>query len=150
MSTRAIGFLKSRGIEFEVRKYDHKVKGAEFASEAIGYPLERTIKTLVVDAGRKGPFLVLMPGHMKLDLKKLASFLSIKRVSMADTRTAERLTGYLVGGISPFGTRKRLPVIIEGSLVKHEKVAINGGQRGTMVIMNPEDIVKLLNCMVFG
>ena len=149
MSTRAIKLLKSRGINFEVRKYDHKIKGAEFAAVSIDYPLERTIKTLVVDPGRKNYMLVLMPGHMKLDLKKLAAFLSVKKVAMADTKTAERLTGYLVGGISPFGTKKKLPVVMEASLLNHKKVAINGGQRGTMLLMNPEDIVSLTRCKIF-
>ncbi len=149
MSTRAISLLKSRRVEFEVRKYDHKVKGAEFAADAINYPLERTIKTLVIDAGKKNYLLILMPGHMKLDLKKLADFLSVKRVSMADSKTAEKVTGYLIGGISPFGTKKDLPVIMEASLLDFEKVAINGGGRGTMVIMNPRDIVTLTKCKIF-
>ncbi len=149
MSTRAIHFLKSKGVEFDIRKYDHKVKGAEFAASSIGYPIERTIKTLVVDADKKGYLLVLMPGHRKLDLKKLAAFLGVKRISMADTKTAERLTGYVIGGISPFGTRRRLPAIMDSSLLDHEEVAINGGRRGTMVLLKPRDIVSVCNCTLF-
>ncbi len=148
MSTRAIKLLKSRGISFDIRKYDHRVKGAEFAARAIDYPIERTIKTLVVDAGIKGIVLVLMPGNMKLDLKKLAARLGVKRAAMADTRTAERLTGYLVGGISPFGTRRNLPVLMESGLLDFREVAINGGARGTMVIMNPRDIAEITGCEI--
>jgi len=67
---------------------------------------------------------------------------------MADTATAERLTGYSVGGISPFGTKQRLPVVMEESLMKFDKVAINAGQRGIMLILSPGDIVKALSCDV--
>ncbi len=105
MSTRAIKFLSQKGIYFEVKEYKHEEKGARFASEAMDFPLERTIKTLVVDLGQKGYILVLMPGEKNIDLKRLAKAFSVKRAAMVNTSTAERLTGYLVGGISPFGTK---------------------------------------------
>jgi Cys-tRNA(Pro)/Cys-tRNA(Cys) deacylase len=140
MSTRAIKFLNKKDIPFEVIKYLHEEKGAKFAAQAIGFPVERTIKTLVVDLGHKGYVMVLMPGDKSIDLKKLAAALSVKRAAMADTSTAERLTGYLVGGISPFGTKKDLPVVMEECLLKFDRVAINAGQRGVMLVMDPKDI----------
>ena len=140
MSTRAIQFLKQKKIPFEVVKYDHEEKGAEFAARASGYPLERTVKTLVVDLGKKQYALVLMPGDKQLSMKRLAKIQRLKRAAMADTRTAERLTGYLVGGISPFGTRQKLPVVMEESILKFESILINAGQRGTMLLMAPQDI----------
>jgi len=140
MSTRAIQFLKQKKIAFEVVKYDHEEKGAEFAARASGYPLERTVKTLVVDLGKKQYALVLMPGDKQLSMKRLAKIQRLKRAAMADTRTAERLTGYLVGGISPFGTRQKLPVVMEESILKFESILINAGQRGTMLLMAPQDI----------
>jgi len=140
MSTRAIQFLKQKKIAFEVVKYDHEEKGAEFAARASGYPLERTVKTLVVDLGKKQYALVLMPGDKQLSMKRLAKIQRLKRAAMADTRTAERLTGYLVGGISPFGTRQKLPVVMEESILKFESILINAGQRGTMLLMAPLDI----------
>ena len=140
MSTRAIQFLKQKKITFEVVKYDHEEKGAEFAARASGYPLERTVKTLVVDLGKKQYALVLMPGDKQLSMKRLAKIQRLKRAAMADTRTAERLTGYLVGGISPFGTRQKLPVVMEESILKFESILINAGQRGTMLLMAPLDI----------
>ena len=142
MSTRAIQLLEQKKIPFEVVKYDHEEKGAEFASKASGFPLERTVKTLVVDLGEKQYTLVLMPGDKQLSMKRLASLCGVKRAAMADTRTAERITGYLVGGISPFGTRQKLPVVMEESILKFEEILINAGQRGTMLLMAPEDIKK--------
>ena len=148
MSTRAIKFLKQKGIPFDVVEYDHKQKGAKFASEAIGFPLAKTIKTLVVDLGPKGHTLVLMPGDKNLSPKKLAKAFGVKRTTMADTASAERLTGYLVGGISPFGTQRKLPVIMEKCLLKMDAVAINAGQRGVMLVLKPEDIVSALNAVI--
>ena len=148
MPTRAIKFLKQKGVSFDVVEYDHKQKGAKFASEAIGFPLARTIKTVVADLGHKGHALVLMPGDKNLSPKKLAKAFGVKRTVMADTAAAERLTGYLVGGISPLGTKQKLPVIMEKCLMKADSVAINAGQRGVMLVLKPEDIVRALNAVI--
>ena len=148
MSTRAIQFLRQRKIGFELVKYDHEEKGAEFAARASGFPLEKTVKTLVVDLGQKQYRLVLMPGDRQLSMKRLARVLTVKRAAMADTRTAERLTGYLVGGISPFGTKQKLPVVMEESILKFAQILINAGQRGTMLLITPEDIRKVLDVKV--
>ena len=150
MSTRAIRFLDQKGIDFEVIKYEHVEKGAVFASEAMAFPVERTIKTLVVDLGRTGYVIVLMPGDKNIDLRSLARTYSVKRAAMADMSTAERLTGYLVGGISPFGTTQYLPVAMEASLLKFDKVAVNAGQKGVMLIMDPKDILLAVNGDVLG
>jgi Cys-tRNA(Pro)/Cys-tRNA(Cys) deacylase len=90
-----------------------------------------------------------MPGDLQLSLKKMAKACAVKRAAMADTQTAERLTGYLVGGISPFATRQRLPVIMEVSILEHDAVAINAGQRGTMLVMAPAEILKVLAGQAF-
>lgn len=150
MSTRAIQYLNKKGINFKVVEYEHDEKGAEFAARAIGFPLERTIKTLVVDLGNKKYSFALMPGDKQLALKQLAKVCNVKRAAMVDTATAERLTGYLVGGISPFGAKKNLTAVIEKGLLKFDGVAINAGQRGVMLIMTPGDIVKVLDCDVAG
>jgi Cys-tRNA(Pro)/Cys-tRNA(Cys) deacylase len=150
LSTRAISYLQKKKIPYEIVKYEHEEKGAEFAAKATGYPLERTVKTLVVELDRKDYCLALLPGHRQLDLKKLASFLGIKRTAMVDSKTAERLTGYLVGGISPFGTQQRLGVVMENSILNHEEVLINAGQRGVMLKMAPGDIVAALACKLLS
>jgi len=146
VSTRAILYLKKKKIPYEVVKYEHEEKGAEFAAKATGYPLERTVKTLVVELDRKSFCLALLPGHRELDLKKLASVCGAKRSAMVDIKTAERLTGYLVGGISPFGVQQRLETVMENSILNHKEVLINAGQRGVMLKMAPGDIVAALDC----
>ncbi len=148
MSTRGILFLTNAKIPHEVRRYEHLEKGAVFASQALGTPLEATIKTLVMDLTPGGPVYLLMPGNREVPLKELARKLGVRKAAMAEVATAEKLSGYLVGGISPFGVRKRLPVHIEGSLMHFDRVAINAGQRGMMVILSPQDIVKAVNAQV--
>ena len=149
MSTRAIKLLNQKDIHFEVIEYDHKEKGARFASRATGFPLEKTIKTLVVDLGPNGYILALMPGDKNMDMKRLAKSLSVKKAAMADTTISERLTGYLIGGISPFGTKKNLPVVMEEELLKFDKVAINAGKRGLLLIMDPKDILLTVDGNTF-
>ncbi len=146
MKTRGISFLEKKGIEFKVFLYDHKVKGAEFASEQTGIELERMIKTLVVcDVRGKDFFFVLMPGDKSVDMKKLAKCLGLKKMRMSTIDEAQKLTDYLVGGISPFGAKTKLPVVLEESLEKFEKVGINGGGRGVIVELALNDLKSLLN-----
>ena len=144
MSTRAITFLNRKHIPFEVVKYTHDEKGAEFAAQATGFALEKTVKTLVVDLGDEKRVLALLPGDKQLDLKSIARICGVKKAIMAETETAERLTGYLVGGISPFGVKRNLPVVIEESILQFNRVMINAGQRGTMLLMKAEDVVRAL------
>ncbi len=144
MTTRGIQFLKKKGVRHHVVKYDHKEKGAEFAAQAADFPLDQTIKTLVVALDADRWVLVLMPGDRQLSMKKIAKACGAKRAAMADTTTAQRLTGYMVGGISPFGTQKRIEAVMDHSLQHHKQVMINAGQRGIMVKLAPEDIVKTL------
>lgn len=150
MSTRAISFLKKKGIPYEIVKYEHKEKGAEFAARATGHPLERTIKTLVVELDRNDYCLALLPGNKELNLKKLASQIGVKRTAMVDMKTAQRLTGYLIGGISPFGTQQGLSAVMDSGILEHEAVLINAGQRGVMLKMAPGDIVSALDCSVMS
>jgi Cys-tRNA(Pro)/Cys-tRNA(Cys) deacylase len=150
VSTRAISYLQEKKIPYEIVKYEHEEKGAEFAAKATGYPLARTVKTLVVELDRKSYCLALLPGHRELDLKKLAALCGAKRSAMVDIKTAERLTGYLVGGISPFGTQQRLETFMEESILANEKILINAGQRGVMLKMAPGDIVTALGCKVMS
>ena len=141
MSTRAIAWLKKKKIPHEVVYYEHEEKGAVFAARATGFPLEKTIKTLVVELGGRDYGLALMPGDRELALKKMALACGVKKAAMADPATAERLTGYHVGGISPFGLRQRLPVVMEEGLLVHSAVMVNAGQRGILLKMAPEDIL---------
>jgi len=148
MSTRAIQYLKQKKIPFEVVRYDHAEKGAEYAASATGYPLEATVKTLVVDLGEKHYSLVLMPGDKQLSMKQLAKACGVKRAAMVDIPTAERLTGYLVGGISPFGIKKKIPVVMDEGALRFDKILINAGQRGAMLMIDPAHIRKILGCQI--
>ena len=148
MSTRAIIFLQGRDAAFEVIKYAHDRKGAAFAAQAVGFPLERTVKTLVVAMGNEQHALALMPGDRELDLKRMARASGVKRADMAAPADAERLTGYKVGGISPFGLTAALPSFLDRRILQHESVLINGGQRGTMLKMSPADIARLLKSKI--
>jgi len=146
MSTRAIRYLKMKDVPFELVKYEHEEKGAEFAARATGFPLDRTVKTLVIDLVGRNYCLTLLPGDRQLDMKQLAQVFAVKRAAMAAAATAERLTGYLVGGISPFGTKQVLPAVMEKRILKYAEVLINAGQRGVMIKMAPASIVKALGC----
>ncbi|MFP4032044.1 MAG: YbaK/EbsC family protein [Desulfococcaceae bacterium] len=145
-ASRAVTFLKRRGVNFEIVTYDHREKGAAAAAAATGFPLSSTVKTLVAEVAGTGPVLALMPGDRELSLKLLAKAFAGKRATMADPAAAERLTGYLVGGISPFGVRKPLPAAMEADLLNRDRVLINGGGRGLMLRMKPDDIAAVLNC----
>jgi Cys-tRNA(Pro)/Cys-tRNA(Cys) deacylase len=140
--------LKQRRASFKLVRYEHLEKGAEFAARAIGFPLERTVKTLVVGIGAHRHALVLLSGDRRLDMRRVAQSLAVKRAEMADAATAERLTGYHVGGISPFGTRQPLPVVMDAAVMEMEEILINAGQRGVMLQMKPTDIRAVLNCIV--
>jgi Cys-tRNA(Pro)/Cys-tRNA(Cys) deacylase len=140
--TPAIRFLKQRNIPFKVAEYDPLEKGAVFASEAIEMPIEKTIKTLVVELSEDGYLIVLMPGNKTISFKRLSRLRGVKRASMASENVAERLTGYRVGGISPFATKQPLFVAMDKELLGFDKVAINGGKRGLMLIMRPLDILE--------
>jgi Cys-tRNA(Pro)/Cys-tRNA(Cys) deacylase len=137
-------FLRRQGIPFQVLEYEHLAKGAAFASQALSIPVEKTIKTLITEITPTGYLVLLMPGHRTVSFKKLAQARGVKKAGMVSPSMAERLTGYMVGGISPFGMKRRLPVLIEASLLEFDKVAINGGRRGVMLVMAPQDILKAL------
>ena len=145
MSTRAIHFLKQHRVSFEIKRYRHQEKGALFASRAIDFPLEQTVKTLVAGLAGNKHLLALAPGNRRISPRGLARAHGIKRIALADAAAAERVTGYKIGGISPFGTRRVLPVIMEATLMQYDRVAINGGQRGVMLMMSPQDIITALN-----
>jgi len=149
MTTRGIQFLVQHQIAHDVLVYDHQQKGAAFASQATGFALAKTIKTLVVETGNHSYGFALMPGDQQISFKKLAKACKAKRAAMADAHTAERLTGYQVGGISPFGARQSLPVVMDAGLADYDKVAINAGRRGILVALSPQSIITLLRPLIF-
>lgn len=147
-TTSAQRFLRQKKVPFEAREYDFKIKGAEYAAEALDWPEEAMIKTLVVALSDGSHALCLLPAGAELSLKNLAREAGVKGARMTTPEEAEKLTGYHVGGISPFGTRKALPVWLHAPLLGFERVAINGGHRGLIVFLDPAAIRDVLGARV--
>jgi len=143
-TTNALRVLKQRKIPHEAREYDHKVKGAEYAAEALGWPVESMAKTLVVALADGSHCLCVLPGNTELSLKNLARLAGVKSARMTAPEEAEKLTGYLVGGISPFGTRKAMPVWVHAPLRAFDTIGVNCGRRGLIVFLSPADLVQAL------
>jgi Cys-tRNA(Pro)/Cys-tRNA(Cys) deacylase len=148
MKTRAITFLESKKIKFEVLNYEHDVKGAKFAAGVLNVPIEQMIKSIVIKDGDGNFYFCLMPGDLEISLKKAAKLLDVKTITLSRQDEAERLTGYLVGGISPFGSKKNLPVILNTSLECFGTIYINAGARGIILKMSLSDLIKTLNPLI--
>lgn len=143
--TPATVALTAAGVPFTVHSYDHDPAAASYgeeASQAMGVPAERVFKTLVTDVD--GTLTVaVVPVAGALDLKALAGAAGGKRATMADPGAAERTTGYVLGGISPLGQRKRLRTVVDASALSLETVFVSAGRRGLEVELAPADLVRL-------
>jgi Cys-tRNA(Pro) deacylase len=143
--TQAVRFLRANNTPFTPRLYPYEDHGGtDRASHMLGVPEHRVIKTLVMEADSKHPFIVLMHGDREVSTKSLARQLGFKQVSPCDTKEAEKLTGYQVGGISPFGTRTRLKVYVESTILELDRIYINCGKRGFLVELDPRSLEKAL------
>ena len=145
MSSRGERFLIERGIPFESLEYDFRQKGSEYAAKALGVPLDAMLKSLVVRLSDSRFAFVVMPGSKDVSLKELARSASVKEAQVASERDAQRLTGYLVGGISPFGARVQLPVYVDEGILKHGEIYINGGRRGLILKLRTKDLIGTLD-----
>jgi len=143
--TPASKFLDEAGVEYTKHLYDYRKSGAVAAAQQMGVDEHAVVKTLVMEDEVSSPFIVLMHGEKEVSLKELARMIGAKNVTTASKRDAQRLTGYMVGGISPFGTRRRLPVYVQSTILGLPYLYINAGRRGFIVGMKPETLVKLLN-----
>lgn len=146
-TTRATLALTKSGISFTVHLYDYD-PGVDRvglqAAEALGEDPSRVLKTLMASVDGK-PVCVIISSDREVAMKKLAAACGGKQAGMMPPADAERITGYKVGGISPFGQTRRLPMFIEESALAHPLVYINGGQRGLQVRLAPGDAVRVLN-----
>jgi len=144
-STPAVRALRDLAIDFEARPYPYVERGgARAAAEALGLDLHVVVKTLVFERPDKQPFLVLMHGDREVSASAVARTLGVKQVRPCDPTVAERHTGYRVGGTSPFGTRKPMPVLVESTILELPRVAINGGTRGLLVELAPACLISHL------
>jgi len=137
--------LRSSQIDFKVHTYKyHEKEVALSAARELGVDEHQVIKTLVFEDDQKRPLLVMMHGDKQVSTKTLARQLGAKSVTPCDQKTAEKHTGYMVGGISPFGTRKRLATYVEESIMELPKIYVNGGRRGVMVEITPPDLERVM------
>jgi Cys-tRNA(Pro) deacylase len=148
MTTRGIEQLKREGVPFEELTYRPDAEGVRFAARALELDPRTVIKTLVFQADDRTFLLALMAGDGAVSEKKLARSSGHKKVSPASPRDAERVTGYEIGGISPLGLRRPLPVVLDRGLAQHPSVAINAGARGTLVRLGTADLVRLVDAAV--
>ena len=144
-STRAILTLRQAGVDFEVHPYAYTERGGTRASaEALGVDEHAVIKTLIMEDEAGKPLVVLQHGDLEVSTKALARALGCKTVKPCTPQVADRHSGYQVGGTSPFGTRKFLPVYMEASIAALDRLWINGGRRGMLVSMDPVELVRVL------
>ena len=143
--TPAIRVLRENKIQFDPHLYSYREHGGTAHSAAqLGVDEHIVIKTLVMETESRTPLIALMHGDREVSTKELARTLSVKSVLPCDPSTAQRHTGYQVGGTSPFGTRKGLPVFAEQTIFELSKIYINGGKRGFLVSMDPDDLKRVL------
>ena len=152
VGTPATAALSKAGIEFTVHSFEPDPKNPSYglaAAAALGTAPERVFKTLIVELD--GQLAVgIVPVSSQLDLKALATALGGKKAAMAEQPAAERSTGYVVGGISPVGQRKRLPTVLDESALEYETVFVSAGRRGSDVELSPADLVTITDATVAG
>jgi len=150
-STRAIEHLERIGAAYEVHRYEVTEKVGEGYGEAvaaaIGMPGDRVFKTLVAEVDGE-PVVAVIPVERRLSTKKLARAAGGKQGSLAATSTAERVTGYVTGGISPFGQRRSLPLILDQSAMEFATIAVSGGRRGIQLEVSPDTLVRVAGASV--
>jgi len=151
--TPAVEAARAAGIAFEIVEYEHEPASTTYgieAAERLGLDPARVFKTLVVrlDGGRLAVGVV--PVAAQLDLKAVAAVLGARRAEMALPADAQRATGYVVGGISPLGQRRRLPLALDASALDHERVYVSAGRRGLEIALDPHDLARLTDAAVAG
>ena len=143
--TAAIRVLRQAGVAFSVHPYNYEAKGGTAVSaRELGVPENSVVKTLIMEDEGKSPLVVLMHGDLQVSTKELARLIGVKTVSPCSPEAAQRHSGYLVGGTSPFGTKKQMPVYLEESILLLPRVYINGGSRGFLVALEPAELVRVL------
>lgn len=145
-ATPAIHFLRARKVPFTEHPYRYEERGGTAVSaRELGVDEHVVIKTLVMEDEGKQPLIVLMHGDREVSTKNLARQIGRKTVTPCDPDAAQKHSGYLVGGTSPFGTRKAMPVFMERTIADLERIYVNGGRRGFLIAVAPADLMRALN-----
>jgi Cys-tRNA(Pro) deacylase len=144
-ATPAIHYLRKHDVRFTEHPYRYEEHGGtRVSSRELGVDEHAVIKTLVMEDESRAPLMVLMHGDREVSTKQLARQAARKTITPCDAAVAQKHTGYLVGGTSPFGTRKPLPVYMERSILDLDRIYINGGRRGFLVAVEPAEVVRIL------
>jgi Cys-tRNA(Pro) deacylase len=147
-ATPAVHALRKHGIAFTEHEYRYELRGGtRVSSRELAVDEHHVVKTLVMEDDTKAPLIVLMHGDREVSTRQLARKIGVKTVKPCAPEVAERHTGYQVGGTSPFGTRKPLPVYIERSILGLDRVYVNGGRRGFLVSLDPKAAADALQAM---
>lgn len=147
--TPAMRVLTAAGVAFSVRSYPHDPANTDFgveAATALGVPMHMVFKTLVLQTELvtdKGWVQAVVPVDRRLDLKAIAATVGSKRADLADPAAAERVTGYVVGGISPVGAKRALRTVVDDSVLRLTTMLVSGGRRGMDVELAPRDLVRI-------
>jgi Cys-tRNA(Pro) deacylase len=143
--TTAVRELLDHQVHFTSHLFRYEEKGGtSVSSRELGVPEHAVIKTLIMENDSKEPMVILMHGDMQVSTKEMARELGVKKVSPCKPEVAERHSGYQVGGTSPFGTRKKMPVYLEKSVMDLERIFINVGRRGYLVSLSPQELIRVL------
>lgn len=143
--TPATAFLKAHGVEFTEHPYEYlEHGGAQHSAQVLGFDPFMVVKTLIMQDQDAKPLVVLMHGNRKVSTKNLARHIGAKSVEPCKPEVAHKHSGYVVGGTSPFGTRKAMPVWIEHTILQLSSILINGGRKGYLVQIEPQVCVDLL------
>ncbi|MRR07703.1 MAG: Cys-tRNA(Pro) deacylase [Deltaproteobacteria bacterium] len=143
--TPAVRVLRAEKVAFTPHLYAYEDKGGTaVCARELGFSEHAIIKTLVMEDDRENPLIVLMHGDRQVSTRELARILGVKSILPCSAEKASRLTGYLVGGTSPFGTKRVLPVYMEEAILDLPRIYINGGKRGFLVGISPQDAERVL------
>ena len=143
--TPAIRVLREKKQEFEPHVFEYIEKGGtRHSSEVLGVDEHAVIKTLIFETNEKKPLIVLMHGDLQVSTKELARYLKVKSVTPVAPEKASKLTGYLVGGTSPFGVKTKMPVYAEKTIFDLPRIYINGGKRGFLIAIEPRALSDVL------
>jgi Cys-tRNA(Pro) deacylase len=143
--TNAVRVLREHGVAFTHHPYEYEARGGtEVSARELGVSEHAVIKTLVMEDDAKRPLVVLMHGDREVSTKNLARTLGVKTISPCEPAVADRHSGYQVGGTSPFGTRRTMPVYMQRTIADLPYLYVNGGRRGYLVGMAPADLVRAL------
>lgn len=148
--TRATRALDAAGVAYALREFEHDPRASGYAlvaAEALGVEPERLLKTLMADVDGS-PVVAIVPASLRLDTRALAAAVGGKHATMADAAVAERRTGYVVGGISPFGQRHAHRVVVDDSAELWDTVLVSGGRRGLDLELSPADLIRVTDAIV--